>query len=112
MTTLLKEIYIDGLEYVQNLKKLGGNEKMAEYQTRYINQSTEAAIDRAIEKLNLERFATREDLRKVEHDLEKFKISIESKLFKHTAFTTAVIVLTNLPTSVKNAILTLLHAGS
>jgi len=121
----------DVFEYVKNIKQLGGNEQMAEYQARYIEQSTTKTIDDAIAKLHLERFATKEDLAAVEHrldakidkveyrleekinkvayELEKFKISIENKLFKHTVFIVAVVIITNLPNTAKHILSTLLH---
>lgn len=35
----------DVFEYVKNIKQLGGNEQMAEYQARNIEQSTAKTID-------------------------------------------------------------------
>ena len=72
MATVLQENYNDPLEYVKNIKQFGGNEKMAEYTARYIHHS----IDDTIAKLNLERFATKEDVlqleKRIEKEMEKF----------------------------------------
>ncbi len=57
-------------------KALGGNGEMAEYTTRYINNSIEAAIDRAIAKLNPSQFATKLDMQSMEHRLLKWQIGI------------------------------------
>lgn len=76
MATQLQESYNDALEYVKNITALGGNSQMAEYNTRYINSSIEAAIDRAIAKLNPSQFATKLDMQSMEHRLLKWQLGI------------------------------------
>ena len=127
MTNKLTEQHNDSLEYVQNMVNFGGNIQMAEYQARYIGKYVDKSVKEAIADLHLERFATKEDLNnaitsvehrlemkitKVEHDLEKLKLYLENKMFKHTVFTTSVILITNLPTPIKNAIWTMLHIST
>lgn len=106
MAAILKENYNDPLEYVKNIKQLGGNEQMAEYTARYIHHS----IDDTIAKLNLERFATKEDLKQVETSLNHRIDLVEQKLHKHTMFLVFTIIITTVvPDSVKHSIWSLLH---
>ena len=142
MAAVLKENYNDILEYVNNMKQSGVNEEMATYQAKYIdqsiNKSVESKVDLAIARLNLERFATKEDIHQLEnsikqdihrlendikdlrYDLEKqinavkgsiqhLEYKIENKMFKHTALIIFIILLTNLPASMKDLLLHIVH---
>ena len=112
-----KEKYHDVFEFVNNIKQLRGKEKMAEYTARYINHSTEMAI----KSLNLERFATKEDLQKLDYkvDLVEQRLDakidsveqrLEGKLQKHTMFLLFTIILSTLiPDSVKHSLWSLMH---
>lgn len=92
MATKLQESYNDSLEYVKNIIALGGNRDMAEYTTRYINHSIEAAIDRAIEKLNPSQFATKLDIQDVRLEMK----SMEHQLLKWQIGIAVAIISTNL----------------
>jgi len=106
MAIVIQEKYHDVFEYVKNIKQLGGNEQMAEYNARYIHYS----IDDTIAKLNLERFATKEDLKQVETSLNHRIDLVEQKLHKHTMFLVFTIIITTVvPDSVKHSIWSLLH---
>jgi hypothetical protein len=107
MSAVINKHQYDALDYVRQIKKFGGDEKMAEYQTRYINHSIESAIDRAIEKLNLSQFATKSDITKLENDIKHLEARLELKMFKHTVFIMSVIVLTS--PSVKELVMAILH---
>lgn len=135
MAAVLKDNYNDILEYVNNMKQCGVSEDMAEYQARFTNQSinklVESKVDLAIARLNLERFATKEDIYRLEnstkrdiyrlennikdlrYDLEKqinetkasiqhLEHKIENKMFKHTFIIVSIILLTNMPAPIKD----------
>lgn len=55
---------------------------MAQYQARYINHSIEAAIDRAIEKLNPSQFATKQDIMKLENDILRLETSTKNDILR------------------------------
>ena len=127
----MQENYNDSLEYVNNMKQLGVNEEIASYQARFtdklINRSVDSKVDVAISKLNLDRFATKEDIYKLDnkidalcYDLEKqinetkasiqhLEYRMDNKMFKHTALIITIILLTNIPTPIKNLLLNILH---
>lgn len=92
MATQLQESYHDALEYVKNITALGGNGEMAEYSTRYINNSIEVAIDRAIAKLNPSQFATKLDIQEVRLEMK----SMEHRLLKWQIGIAVAIITTNL----------------
>lgn len=75
MVAILKEQYKDALEYVKTIEQYGGDQKMAEFQVRYYEEYTNKSIKAAIADLNLERFATKEDLQNVKTEL---KVDIEN----------------------------------
>lgn len=80
MTTSLIEQYKDGLEYVQNMIKLGGDVKVAEYQTRYINHVATKSVKEAIADLHLEQFATKTDINRLEKDINNLRSETTIKL--------------------------------
>ncbi len=151
MVAVLQENYNDSLEYVNNMKQLGINEDIASYQARYnekmIDKSVASKVDLVINKLNLDRFATKEDIynldnkidlieqrlelklkncatkedicrldnkidlveQKLENKIDKVEQKLENKMFKHTTIIILVVVLTNIPTPIKNLLLNILH---
>jgi hypothetical protein len=114
----------DPLNYVKNIKELGGSEKMAEYQARYSEHYINKTVKDAIMALHLERFATKEDLIRLEKDIKQDMYSLESRLMakihrldkkidskfsRHTIYTISAIVIFNLPAPAKQILAQLLH---
>jgi hypothetical protein len=114
----------DPLNYVKNIKELGGNEQMAEYQARYSEHYVNKTVKEAIMSLHLEKFATKEDLLRLEKDLKgdmhalesrlmaeihRLDKKIDSKFSRHTIYTISAIVIFNLPTPAKQLLAQLLH---
>ena len=85
MATQLQEHHNDLLEYMQNIKKFGGDEAMAEYQVRYHKRYVHQTIKEYIADLHLEKFATKEDLQntKIELKSEIQQVRLEMKDMKH-----------------------------
>lgn len=124
MVAVLQESYNDSLEYVNNMKQLAMNEEIAVYQARYnekiIDNSVASKIDSAISRLNLDKFATKEDIyrldnkielveKKLENKIDRVEQKLENKMFKHTTIIILVVVLTNIPTPIKNLLFNILH---
>lgn len=113
----VQEKYHDVFEYVSNIKQFGGNEQVAEYTARYIHHS----IDDTIAKLNLERFATKEDItllrletkadmKSLNHRIDLVEQKLNHKLNHNFLFLLFVIIISSvIPDSVKHSIWTLLH---
>ncbi len=73
MAATLQNKNYDPLEYVENMKKLGGDEKMATYQARYTEEYVHQTIKEYIADLHLEQFATKQDLT---HAISELKYSL------------------------------------
>lgn len=112
------------LTYIKNIKKLGGNEQVAEDQAHYNEYYVNKTIKEAIADLHLERFATKEDLLRLEkglrgdmHALEnrlmteihRLDKKIDVKFTRHTIYTISAIVIFNMPAPVKQLLMQLLH---
>jgi len=101
---------------------------MAEYTARYNENYVNKTVKEYIADLHLERFATKDDINRldhkidmveqrldakingVEHRLDAKINAVEQKLHKHTMFLLFTIIITTLvPDSVKHSIWTLLH---
>ncbi len=114
----------DPLTYIKNIKELGGNEQVAEYQAHYNEYYVNKTIKEAIADLHLERFATKEDLLRLEKDLRHDMHALENRLMteihrldkkidvkftRHTIYTISAIVIFNLPAPAKQLLVQLLH---
>lgn len=90
---------------------------MAEYTARYNENYVNKTVKEYITDLHLERFATKDDINRLDHKIDMVeqrldaKINaVEQKLHKHTMFLLFTIIITTLvPDSVKHSIWTLLH---
>ncbi len=130
MATMLQEHYNDILKYMNNMKQLGISEDISICQARFIAKLINDAITNLhleqfvtkqdIKDLHIEQFATKSDLKDLRYDLEKqinetkasiqhLEHKIENKMFKHTTLIIIIVLLTNLPTSVKDLLLNILH---
>ncbi len=85
METTLQEQYNDSLEYVKNIKKLGGDEQMAEYQARQQQNYVHQTIKEYIADLHLEQFATKADL---QHAIDCLRFEMKSEISNLRAETT------------------------
>ncbi len=80
MATVLQEDHQDALEYVQTIKQLGGDEKMAKYQVRYHEQYVHQTIKEYIADLKLERFATKDDIIELRHEISSLRQETNAKI--------------------------------
>ncbi len=85
MTELLQEQYNDSLEYVKNIKTLGGDEQMAEYQIRQHQNYVHQTIKEYIADLHLEQFATKADL---QHAIDSLRLEMKIEISNLRAETT------------------------
>ncbi len=73
MAEQLQTDHNDPLEYVKNIKKIGGEEIMAEYQVRYTEHYVNKTLKETIADLHLELFVTKDDILKLEKEISDLR---------------------------------------
>lgn len=75
MTTLTSK-HFDTLGYVQQAKKLGASEELAELQARQIEQAIDIAVNQAKEEIEAKELATKKDIKDLELKIAETKNQI------------------------------------